>query len=136
MSRPAAPLPAARRAVGDGRRTHAPPIPALADDQRRQEATVTGLAEWIQLAQSTVTEFVDRAVNAGLIQRQPSDLDRRSTRRALTSDGDQALARTFTNLAHERSPLANALQYFGTHPLSDNLKGTPAAKPAGRVPIR
>src|SRR5919204_3727685 len=42
-----------------------------------ERSTVTELAERLQLAQSTVTELVGRAEEAGLVVREPSGLDGR-----------------------------------------------------------
>src|SRR6059058_1965924 len=42
-----------------------------------EQSTVTALAERLQLAQSTVTELVRRAEEAGLIRREPSRSDGR-----------------------------------------------------------
>src|SRR4051794_38395191 len=62
-------------------------------------ATVTDLVERLELAQSTVTELVQRAEEIGLIRREGSESDRRVARLRLTDEGERRLASVF--LAHE-----------------------------------
>src|ERR687886_3253 len=52
-----------------------------------EQATVTDLAQRLQLTQSTVTELVRRAEDAGLLEREPSTDDARVTWLRLTEDG-------------------------------------------------
>jgi DNA-binding MarR family transcriptional regulator len=73
-----------------------------------QQATVTDLAERLQLAQSTVTELVGRAEEAGLIEREQSSLDGRVANLRLTPRGEQSLLRAFTDNATERRQLRDA----------------------------
>jgi DNA-binding MarR family transcriptional regulator len=72
---------------------------------RREQSTVTELAERLQLAQSTVTELVSRAEEAGLVTRQPSGLDGRVAHVRLTDEGERRLAQAFTGLEAERRHL-------------------------------
>jgi DNA-binding MarR family transcriptional regulator len=74
-----------------------------------ERSTVTELAERLQLAQSTVTELVGRAEEAGLLRREPSGLDGRVAHVRLTEDGERRLAEAFTRLESEREELRQAL---------------------------
>jgi DNA-binding MarR family transcriptional regulator len=73
-----------------------------------EEATVTDLVERLGLAQSTVTELVIRAVEAGLVERTPSPDDARVAHLRLTADGERRLASSFTRLDVERQRLREA----------------------------
>ena len=72
-------------------------------------STVTQLSERLQLAQSTVTELVGRAEEAGLLSRRPSDQDGRVAHVSLTEEGQQRLERAFTTLDAERESLREAI---------------------------
>jgi DNA-binding MarR family transcriptional regulator len=74
-----------------------------------EQSTVTELAERLQLAQSTVTELVGRAEEAGLLRREPSGLDGRVAHVRLTDVGERRLAQAFTELESERDELRHAL---------------------------
>src|SRR5436190_4413738 len=54
---------------------------------RSERSTVTDLASRLQLTQSSVTELVRRAEDAGLVEREPSADDARVTWLHLTGDG-------------------------------------------------
>ena len=82
-------------------------VKGAADGSER--STVTELAERLQLAQSTVTELVDRAVDAGLLVREPSSDDGRVAHVRLTAEGEARLAQAFTSLEAERRNLVDAL---------------------------
>ena len=82
-------------------------IKGSADSSER--STVTELADRLQLAQSTVTELVGRAEEAGLVEREPSAADGRVAHLRLTTEGEQRLARAFTGLARERRHLLSSL---------------------------
>ncbi len=82
-------------------------IKGSADSSER--STVTELAERLQLAQSTVTELVGRAEEAGLVEREPSSADGRVAHLRLTADGEERLARAFTGLESERRHLFSSL---------------------------
>ena len=75
----------------------------------REESTVTELSERLQLAQSTVTELVRRAEEAGLIAREQSQQDARVAHLRLTPEGERRLMQSFTELAKERRELAAAV---------------------------
>jgi DNA-binding MarR family transcriptional regulator len=72
-------------------------------------ATVTDLTERLQLAQSTVTELVKRAEQAGLIERERSEADARVARLRLTAEGERRLARSFGGHEAERQELHSLL---------------------------
>jgi DNA-binding MarR family transcriptional regulator len=72
-------------------------------------STVTELAGRLQLAQSTVTELVSRAEEAGLIAREQSQTDARVAHLRLTEEGERRLESAFTGLATERSQLREVL---------------------------
>jgi DNA-binding MarR family transcriptional regulator len=78
----------------------------------REESTVTELSERLQLAQSTVTELVSRAEEAGLIERHQSRKDARVAHLRLTAEGDRRLMLSFTELAKERAQLASAIAHL------------------------
>ena|SRR4051794_15372583 len=73
-----------------------------------EQSTVTDLAERLQLAQSTVTELVSRAEDAGLVARAQSQSDARVAHLRLTPAGEERLERAFTSLATERAQLRDA----------------------------
>jgi DNA-binding MarR family transcriptional regulator len=75
-------------------------------------STVTDLSERLQLAQSTVTELVRRAEEAGLIGRERSTDDGRVAFLSLTPEGDRRLELAFTNLNEERRDLAQAFAHL------------------------
>jgi DNA-binding MarR family transcriptional regulator len=77
-----------------------------------QQSTVTELADRLQLAQSTVTELVRRAEEAGLVDREQSASDARVAHLRLTEEGERRLAQAFTNLAGERADLREAFRHL------------------------
>ena len=77
-----------------------------------EKSTVTELSERLQLAQSTVTELVRRAEEAGLLAREQSPTDARVAHLRLTDEGEQRLTRSFTQLATERAQLREAFAQF------------------------
>ena len=78
----------------------------------REQSTVTELADRLQLAQSTVTELVRRAEQAGLIERRASSVDGRVAYLRLTGEGERRLARAFTTNEAERRALREAFQHL------------------------
>jgi DNA-binding MarR family transcriptional regulator len=70
-----------------------------------EHSTVTELAERLQLAQSTVTELVNRAEDSGLVEREISEVDGRVAHLRLTAEGERRFARAFTSLEVERKQL-------------------------------
>jgi DNA-binding MarR family transcriptional regulator len=74
-----------------------------------ERATITALAERLQLAQNTVTELVARAEAVGLLEREPSESDGRVVRLRLTREGDRRLAATVSALQEDRRHLIEVL---------------------------
>jgi DNA-binding MarR family transcriptional regulator len=74
-----------------------------------EQTTVTALAERLQLAQSSVTELVARAEQAGLIKRTTSRDDARVVFLRLSPKGEEIFARAFRSLAAERDALREAI---------------------------
>ncbi len=74
-----------------------------------ERSTVTELSERLQLAQSTVTELVRRAEDAGLLEREQSTSDGRVVFLHLTKEGDRRLADMAEKLAVERARLTEAI---------------------------
>ena len=81
-----------------------------------EQSTVTELAVRLQLAQSTVTELVRRAEEAGLIERERSAADGRVAFLSLTDEGERRLERTHTSLAEERDRLRRAFEHLDAVP--------------------
>ncbi len=77
-----------------------------------ERSTVTELADRLQLAQSTVTELVRRAEQAGLLERARSREDARVAHLRLTAEGERRLAKSFTNHDSERRQLQDAFAYL------------------------
>ena len=69
---------------------------------------MTELSERLQLAQSTVTELVRRAEEAGLIEREQSEDDGRVAYLRLTEEGDRRLGEAFAELDDDRQRLLEA----------------------------
>lgn len=70
-----------------------------------ERATISELGKRLQLAQSTVTELVNRAAAAGLVRRRTSAADGRVVYVELTEEGDRRFAEAFAALADERRRL-------------------------------
>jgi DNA-binding MarR family transcriptional regulator len=79
----------------------------------KEQSTVTELSQRLQLAQSTVTELVRRAEDAGLLEREQSQKDARVAHLRLTSEGERRLHLSFTALATERAQLRDAFDQLG-----------------------
>jgi DNA-binding MarR family transcriptional regulator len=77
-----------------------------------ERATITDLAERLQLAQSTVTELVTRSEQAGLIRRRHSRADARVTFLQLTAEGERRLARSFVGHETQRRELRRAMAHL------------------------
>lgn len=73
-------------------------------------ATVTELSSRLELAQSTVTELVGRAEDAGLVAREASARDGRVIHLRVTRDGERRLARIVDALRTERDDLQAAME--------------------------
>jgi DNA-binding MarR family transcriptional regulator len=78
-----------------------------------ERSTVTELSERLHLAQSTVTELVARAEEAGLVRREPWAGDGRVAHLMLTDEGEARLTRAFRSLAAERRALREAIGRLG-----------------------
>jgi DNA-binding MarR family transcriptional regulator len=68
-------------------------------------ATISELARRLHLAQSTVTELVNRTAAAGLVKRSASDTDQRVVYVELTAEGEERFAEAFEALSDERRRL-------------------------------
>jgi DNA-binding MarR family transcriptional regulator len=77
-----------------------------------ERATISELARRLHLAQSTVTELVDRTEHEGLVRRSASENDRRVVYVELTEEGDRRFASAFRALADERRLLHEATAYL------------------------
>src|SRR5919205_146514 len=77
-----------------------------------EQSTVTELANRLQLAQSSVTELVSRAEEAGLVEREQSQSDARVAHLRLTPEGERRLMLSFTQLETERAQLRDAIAAF------------------------
>jgi DNA-binding MarR family transcriptional regulator len=75
-----------------------------------ERATVSELARRLHLAQSSVTELVNRVERAGLVRRTPSTMDARVAHIALTEEGEERFAASFRALADERRALREAIE--------------------------
>ncbi|HEX5469363.1 MAG TPA: MarR family winged helix-turn-helix transcriptional regulator [Gaiellaceae bacterium] len=80
-----------------------------------ERSTVSELCERLQLAQSTVTELVQRAEDVGLVQREASGTDGRVAHLSLTPVGEGKLADLHRELSDERALL---LEYLHPKPAS------------------
>jgi DNA-binding MarR family transcriptional regulator len=67
--------------------------------------TVSDLVDTLALTQSAVTELVQRAEAAGLVERAPSPRDGRVVNLSLTALGEEKLAAVHTALGAERAHL-------------------------------
>jgi len=74
-----------------------------------QQATVSELASRLALAQSTVTELIDRSEAAGLVARSASETDGRVVYVRLTQEGERRLAPAVKGLRAERAALREVL---------------------------
>jgi DNA-binding MarR family transcriptional regulator len=75
-----------------------------------EQSTVTELAERMQLTQSTITELVSRAEEAGLVRRRQSESDARVFWLLLTAEGEERLRRVVARNGPERRHLGELLQ--------------------------
>jgi DNA-binding MarR family transcriptional regulator len=74
------------------------------------EARVTELCDLLQLQQTAVTQLVKRTEEAGLIERRPSDTDRRVWLLRLTAAGEELLRGLVAAARHDTDLLAEALR--------------------------
>jgi DNA-binding MarR family transcriptional regulator len=78
-----------------------------------ERSTVTQLAARLRLAQTTVTDLVSRAEQAGLIVREQSAADARVAILRLSDEGERRLARSFRQQESERERLRTILRTLG-----------------------
>jgi DNA-binding MarR family transcriptional regulator len=78
-----------------------------------ESTTVSELVESLALAQSAVTELVQRAEAAGLVHRRASPADGRVVDLTLTRDGREKLKAVHTALGPERRQLRAVLDELG-----------------------
>ena len=74
-----------------------------------ERATVGELAVRMQLAQSSITELVNRAAREGLVCRTASPTDQRVVFISLTPEGERRFNASFRGLASERKALHDAI---------------------------
>lgn len=72
-------------------------------------ATVTDLVDRLVLTQSTVTELVQRAEQAGLVERRPAPHDARVVHLSLSAHGKRCLDSVHGHLSGERARLRKML---------------------------
>jgi DNA-binding MarR family transcriptional regulator len=77
-----------------------------------QRATISELTRRLQMAQSTVTELVQRAQEIGLVEREPSTIGARVAKLRVTAEGERRLTRALTELAPERRGLQDAIAHL------------------------
>jgi DNA-binding MarR family transcriptional regulator len=76
---------------------------------RDGSSTVTGIADALDLPQTTVSDMVARAIDVGLVERRPS-ADGRSALLAVTAEGKRRVAVTARRLERDRSLLRASLE--------------------------
>ncbi len=74
-----------------------------------ESATITELADWLQLAHNSVAERVRRAERAALVTRERTDEDRRVTRVRLTPEAEVRLSGAYRALGEEIDHLYSRL---------------------------
>ena len=74
-----------------------------------ETTTISDLVDRLALTQSTVTELVQRAEEAGLIARETSAADARVNLLRVTQEGDRRLLATYAALGAERQHLLELL---------------------------
>ncbi len=74
-----------------------------------EERTIGQLADDLQLAQSSVTELVDRAAAVGLVMRAPGDDDARTVHVRLSERGEDRLASALLAVRADREQLLEHL---------------------------
>jgi DNA-binding MarR family transcriptional regulator len=81
-----------------------------ASEETTEPATISQLVERLALTQSTVTELVQRAEEAGLVARRASPDDGRVAHLSLTPLGTTRFQGAFDELGPERARLAQAIR--------------------------
>jgi DNA-binding MarR family transcriptional regulator len=77
--------------------------------------TIGGIADDLQLAQSSATELVDRAEAAGLVVRAPSPRDGRVVTITLSEEGEARFREAFVALGSDRAELLSYLDHARRH---------------------
>ena len=72
------------------------------------QSTVSGIADALDLPQTTVSDMIARAIDVGLVERRPSD-DGRSSLLSVTHEGKLRVTRTSRTLERDRSMLRDSL---------------------------
>jgi len=80
-----------------------------------ERSTVSELCARLQLAQSTITELVQRAEEAGLVRRAQAREDGRIAYLTLTSEGERRLQLVHDQLRPEREALTRILREVDGH---------------------
>jgi DNA-binding MarR family transcriptional regulator len=78
-----------------------------------EQATVGRLRDLLELRQTAVSELARRAVEAGLVVREPSGGDGRSFLFRLTPEGERRLMSAFDALRDDRAELESAFSDLG-----------------------
>jgi len=81
-----------------------------ASEDTAEPATISQLVDRLSLTQSTVTELVQRAEEAGLVTRRASPDDGRVAHLSLTQLGTKRFERAFHELGPERTRLVQAIR--------------------------
>lgn len=117
----------------------------------RDSATPKALARQMGVSQATVTSLVDKLVARGLVERQPSEIDRRQTNVVITASGQarlevapdalqQRYARAFEDLADwEQAQLVSSLERVAAILDAGAIDASPVLttgeiRPGGRLP--
>lgn len=74
-----------------------------------EQASVSELADRLEMPQTTVSDLVTRAEDVGLVLREPSAIDGRVVHVRLTPEGDRRLADCLDSLDEDRAELERAL---------------------------
>jgi DNA-binding MarR family transcriptional regulator len=81
-------------------------VPGVGTSSR---ATVSTVSRDLRMPQTTVTDLVARAVDTGLLRREPAPTDARVQHLLLTDEGERRLALTMAALRDDRAELRRAL---------------------------
>ena len=74
-----------------------------------ERASVSELADRLEMPQTTLSDLVTRAEDVGLVVREPSPVDGRVVHVRLTEEGDRRLADCLDSLEDDRAELERAL---------------------------
>jgi DNA-binding MarR family transcriptional regulator len=76
----------------------------------REQLSFTDVSGRLQLSRNTVTELVARAEKAGLVSREPSEVDQRVVRLRLTAEGERRLRGVLLESDRYREELLHGFQ--------------------------